>query len=145
MVDDFSQCLVSNARMAARAVTRRYDSYLRPFGVTATQLSLLGAIRMLPSATVSALAEQRGFERTTLTRNLDKLEEMGLVAAVHPAQRNARISAITPRGDALLDRLLPLWRKAQAEMRAELSRETFDDSIKMLRRLAKVSERTAHD
>ena len=56
MADDFTQCMVSNSRMAARAITRRYDSYVRPYGVTATQLSLMGAIRMLPGSTVSALA-----------------------------------------------------------------------------------------
>src|SRR5690349_5811398 len=41
MHDDFSQCMVTNSRMAARAITRRYDAYLRKFGLTATQLSLL--------------------------------------------------------------------------------------------------------
>ena len=48
MADDFSLCMVSNSRMAARAITRRYDAYVREHGVTATQLSLMGAIRMLP-------------------------------------------------------------------------------------------------
>jgi DNA-binding MarR family transcriptional regulator len=138
MVDDFSQCMVSNTRMAARAVTRRYDAYLRPYGVTSTQLSLLGGLRMLPGATVSEIAEKRGFDRTTLTRNLDRLEAIGLVASTHPERGNARISKITPKGDALIEELLPLWRKAQAEMRAELSRETFDESLNLLQRLAKV-------
>jgi DNA-binding MarR family transcriptional regulator len=138
MVDDFSQCMVTNSRMAARAITRRYDAYLRPFGLTATQLSLLGALRGLPGATVSEIAEARGFDRTTLTRNLDRLEAMGLVSALHPAHGNGRISEITPKGDALIDELLPLWRQAQVDMKTELSRDTFDDSIKTLKRLAKV-------
>jgi DNA-binding MarR family transcriptional regulator len=136
--DDFSQCLVSNTRMAARAVTRRYDSYLRPFGITATQFSLLGGVSQMPGATVSELADARGFDRTTLTRNLDRLESLGLVATRHPDRGNGRISDLTPMGHALLERALPRWRQAQAEMQAELSSKTFDDSIKMLRRLAKV-------
>jgi DNA-binding MarR family transcriptional regulator len=136
MLDDFTQCMVSNSRMAARAITRRYDSYLRPHGVTATQLSLLGAIQLMPGSTVSQLAEARGFERTTLTRNLDKLEQMGLVASA--AQGRGRVPALTPKGEALIAELLPLWRRAQAELRTELSSETFDDSINMLKRLSKV-------
>jgi DNA-binding MarR family transcriptional regulator len=136
MADDFTQCMVSNSRMAARAITRRYDAYLRPHGMTATQLSLLGSIRMLPGSTVSQLAEARGFERTTLTRNLDKLEQMGLVTSV--TQGRGRIVEITPTGKAMLRELLPLWRQAQAELRAELSPNAFDDSIKTLKRLAKV-------
>ena len=137
MADDFSQCLVSNTRMAARAITRRYDAYLRPFGVTATQLSLLGGLREMPGATVSEIAEARGFDRTTLTRNLDKLEGLGLVTSHHPDHGNGRISEVTPKGNGLIDQVLPLWRQAQADMKAELSSRTFDDSIKMLQRLAK--------
>ena len=137
MVDDFSQCMVSNTRMAARAITRRYDAYLRPFGVTATQFSLLGGISQMPDATVSEIAEARGFDRTTLTRNLDKLEALGLVTSHHPEHGNGRISDVTPEGQAMLDQARPLWRQAQADMKAELSSRTFDDSIKMLQRLAK--------
>jgi DNA-binding MarR family transcriptional regulator len=138
MRDDFAECMVTNSRMAARAITRRYDAHLRPFGLTSTQLSLLGALRAMPGATVSEVAEARGFDRTTLTRNLDRLEAIGLVASRQAAHGNGRISEITREGNALIDRLLPLWRKAQAEMKAELSRETFDDSINVLKRLAKV-------
>jgi len=137
MPDDFSQCMVSNTRMAARAITRRYDAYLRPFGITATQFSLLGGISQMPDATVSEIADARGFDRTTLTRNLDRLEAMGLIASHHPEHGNGRISDVVPKGRALLDDALPLWRQAQAEMKADLSSRTFDDSIKMLKRLAK--------
>lgn len=136
MADDFTQCMVSNSRMAARAITRRYDSYVRPYGVTATQLSLMGAIRMLPGSTVSELADKRGFERTTLTRNLDKLEQMSLVTST--TRGRGRLPALTARGDDLLEHLLPLWRKAQEDLRAELSTDTFSDGIKLLKRLAKV-------
>ena len=138
MADDFAQCMVSNTRMAARAVTRRYDAYLRPFGVTATQLSLLGGLRELAGATVSEIAEARGFDRTTLTRNLDRLEVMELVRSRHAEHGNGRIAEITEKGDALIEQLLPLWRKAQAKMKAELSRDAFDQSLNMLKRLAKV-------
>jgi len=138
MPDEFSQCLVTNSRMAARAITRRYDGYLRPFGLTATQLSLLGGLRELAGATVSEIADNRGFDRTTLTRNLDRLEAMGLVISTHPAHGNGRIAEITEKGDALIEQLLPLWRKAQADMKNELSRDAFDQSLNVLKRLAKV-------
>jgi|EndMetStandDraft_9_1072997.scaffolds.fasta_scaffold65189_2 DNA-binding MarR family transcriptional regulator len=138
-MDDFDQCMVTNSRMAARAITRRYDAYLRPYGLTATQLSLLGAIDSLPDTTVSELADARGFERTTLTRNLDRLEVMGLITP-RPGRGNARISDITPKGRALITELLPLWRRAQADMKAELSREGFSETLTMLKRLAKVQE-----
>jgi DNA-binding MarR family transcriptional regulator len=138
MSDDFAQCMVTNSRMAARAITRRYDRHLRGRGITSTQLSLMAAIRQWPQSTVSELAERRGFDRTTLTRNLDRLEEMALVES-HPAEKgNGRICTVTPKGRALMAELLPLWREAQAEMRQLLSEDGFDLSLSTLKRLAEV-------
>lgn len=138
MADDLTQCMVSNSRMAARAITRRYDAYLRPHGVTATQFSLLGVIRLAGGSTVSALAEARGFDRTTLTRNLDRLEKNGLIASRDAEKGNGRLCAVTAKGEELLEMLLPLWRRAQAEMKQTLSEEGFATSMKVLKRLAKV-------
>jgi DNA-binding MarR family transcriptional regulator len=138
MVDDFEQCMVTNSRMAARAITRRYDRYLRGRGVSSTQLSLMAAIKRWPQCTVSELAERRGFDRTTLTRNLDRLEEMDLVASSAARKGNGRFCVVTPQGLALMDELLPVWRQAQAEMRQLLSADGFDLSIQTLKRLAEV-------
>ena len=136
MADDFSLCMVSNARMAARAITRRYDAYVREHGVTATQLSLMGAIRMLPGSSVSELAEARGFERTTLTRNLNRLEAMGLITSRAAERGNGRICGLTDKGQALVRDMLPEWRKAQADLRAALGPDGFDTTVATLQRLA---------
>lgn len=138
MTDDFSLCMVSNTRKAARAITRRYDAYARPFGITSTQFSLLGTLASGGDQTVSELAEERGFERTTLTRNLDRLEAMGLVTSRPRDTGNGRLCSLTPAGKSLLDRMLPVWRKAQDEIRAELGPEAFDQTIATLQRLAAV-------
>ena len=138
MHDDFAQCMVTNSRMAARAITRRYDVYLRPYGLTSTQLSLLGAIKAMPDRTVSELAEARAFERTTLTRNLDRLQAMGLIASRPASKGNGRICEMTARGRALVEELIPLWRKAQAEMREALTADGFDQTLGALKRLASV-------
>jgi DNA-binding MarR family transcriptional regulator len=138
MSDDFSECMVSNSRMAARAITRRYDRLLRGTGLTSTQLSLMAAIRQSPESTVSELAERRGFDRTTLTRNLDRLEEVGLIDSRSAAKGNGRICSVTGKGVALMEELLPIWRQAQAEMRSILSEDGFEQSLRTLKRLATV-------
>ena len=138
MIDDFSRCMVSNSRMAARAITRRYEKCLRGFGMTATQLSLMGALAMTPGRTITELADDRGFERTTLTRNLDLLEKQGLVASKPATRGNGRICAITAEGELLIAQLLPAWRTAQAEMKQLLSEQGFDDALATLKRLARV-------
>ncbi|MDP3315266.1 MAG: MarR family winged helix-turn-helix transcriptional regulator [Devosia sp.] len=137
-MDDFSQCMVSNSRMAARAITRRYDAYARPFGITSTQFSLLGAIIAAGDRTVTELAEERGFERTTLIRNLDRLEKLGLIESRAAEHGNGRICSLTPKGKETVQQLLPFWRKAQAEIRAELGADKFDETVVALRRLAAI-------
>jgi len=137
-MDDFSLCMVSNSRMAARAITRRYDAYARPFGITSTQFSLLGVIVAAGDQTVTELAEERGFERTTLTRNLDRLEKLGLIESQAAERGNGRLCRLTEKGRALVDELLPFWRKAQAEVLAELGQAGFDTTIATLQRLARL-------
>jgi DNA-binding MarR family transcriptional regulator len=136
IMDDFSLCMVSNTRMAARAITRRYDALARPYGLTAAQFSLLATVMTLGEMTVSELAERRGFERTTLTRNLDRLEKDGLIASRSAEHGNGRLAGITDKGRAKVEDLLPVWRKAQNEVREALGPDGFDSTVATLQRLA---------
>ena len=99
---------------------------------------LVASAPMAGERNVSELAERRGFERTTLTRNLDRLEKMELIASRPAEHGNGRICSLTPKGRALVDELLPLWRKAQAEIRAELGADGFEDTLMKLQRLATI-------
>jgi DNA-binding MarR family transcriptional regulator len=135
---DFSTCLVFNTRMAARAVTRRYDAMLRPHGVTSAQFQLLGGIRRGEGMTVTELAERNGIDRTGLTRNIDRLERMGLIASRQAAKGNARICDLTEDGEAMVARLTPIWLKAQAEMRELLAPGDFSTTLNVLKRLSRV-------
>jgi DNA-binding MarR family transcriptional regulator len=134
---DFSTCLVFNTRMAARAVTRRYDGLLRPYGVTSAQFSLMGGIKRGEGQTVSQLAERNGIDRTSLTRNLDRLERMGLIAC-RSGKGTARVCDLTDAGEALVAELVPLWVAAQAEMRELLSASDFSTTLTVLKRLSRV-------
>ena len=138
MDPDFSSCLVLNTRMAARAVTRRYDGLLRPHGVTAAQFALLGGLKRGGGRMVSEISARNGLDRTSLTRNLDRLERIGLIASRPAEKGNGRLCALTAEGEALVGRLVPIWVAAQAEMRKELSTEGFSATLEVLRRLSHV-------
>jgi DNA-binding MarR family transcriptional regulator len=142
MQDDFMQCLVLNTRMAARAVTRRADRKLRPFGVTAAQFNILGALLLQSGRSVTEMANSLAMDRTTLSRNLDVLERKGLVKAVAPGESdhaNTRLSALSEEGRKLVDEILPEWRKGQAELRATLRDPDFTDVLTALRQMAKLT------
>lgn len=135
---DFTTCLVFNTRMAARAVTRRYDGLLRPYGVTSAQFSLMGGIKRGEGQTVSELAERNGIDRTSLTRNIDRLERMGLIVSKSAEKGNGRVCDLTDKGEALVQTLIPLWQEAQAEVRELLSAGDFSTTLSVLKRLSRV-------
>jgi DNA-binding MarR family transcriptional regulator len=63
---------------------------------------------------------------------------MGLIVSRPAEHGNGRICKLTDKGEALVEEMLPFWRKAQAEIRAELGAEGFEQTINTLRRLAAV-------
>src|SRR5215472_7862470 len=93
-----ANCACLKVRMAARAVTRAYDSALRPIGLRATQLSILVAVAIDGAISIAALAEFLGMDRTTLTRNLRPLQKQGLIAIGPEGWRRSRVLEITTKG-----------------------------------------------
>ena len=138
MDDDLSQCLVLNTRMAARAVTRRYDKALRPFGITAAQFSILTSMVARPERSVTDMARSIAIDRTTLSRNLDLLVRKGLVSGHEADKGNGRLVALTNEGNDLVRELLPQWRQAQAEMRELLVAPDLKSVVASLQKLSQV-------
>lgn len=137
MDDEFDLCLVLNTRMAARAVTRRADRKLRPFGVTATQFNILAALQKRPARSVTEMAETLAMERTTLSRNLDLVERKGLITTHGAEHGNGRVGSLTPKGEELVDAIVPVWRQSQQELRSGLDEDALQGLIATLRHLAK--------
>jgi DNA-binding MarR family transcriptional regulator len=108
-----SACLCLASRRAARAITRAFDRELRPYGIRATQFSMLVMLILRGSLTIGELAESLGVERTTLTRNLALTEREGWVAIRAGHDARSRIVAPTKKGRAAVTAALPAWRNAQ--------------------------------
>jgi len=128
------ECAMLRVRMTSRAVTRHYESYLAPSGLTGAQFTLLVSLKSDPGATATDLAERLAVDRTTLVRNLDVLERDGLLVSTQDGR--ARRKTLTKAGDKLLSRALPLWRKAQDDLVGKLGEEGWREarhSLKALR------------
>jgi DNA-binding MarR family transcriptional regulator len=61
-------------------------------------------------------AEEMALDRSTLGRNLRVLERMELVNVSEAEDLRARIVALTPRAERLLEQALPLWEAAQRKV-----------------------------
>jgi DNA-binding MarR family transcriptional regulator len=115
-------CLCLHAQRAARALARRFDIALRPFGLTNGQFSLLMSLNRPEPPTIGQLAPFLAMDRTTLTALLKPLERRGLVrVAPDDRDRRSRRVAITEAGVALLAAALPTWRATHAEIDADLA------------------------
>ena len=111
-----ADCTCYNLRKATRAVTQLYDDILRPSGLRVTQFSLLSAVGLFGTVSVSALAEETVMDRTTLTRNLQLLEGQGLIHIEPGADARVREVSLTPAAHEKLAIARGYWTKAQSHM-----------------------------
>jgi DNA-binding MarR family transcriptional regulator len=102
---------------AARALARRFDEALRPFGLTNGQFSLLMSLNRPAPPPMAPVASLLAMDRTTLTAALKPLERRGLVkVSQDPSDRRSRILALTDKGRNLLVDALPVWQSTHEEV-----------------------------
>lgn len=116
------RCLCLHLQRAARAVARRFDEALRPFGLTNGQYSLLIALNRPTAPRMADLVPLLAMDRTTLTAALKPLERRGLVQIAPDVQdrRNRRLY-LTDAGRDLLVEALPVWRSRHDALDADLA------------------------
>ncbi|MFN6954246.1 MAG: MarR family winged helix-turn-helix transcriptional regulator [Acetobacteraceae bacterium] len=129
-------CLCLATQRAARALARRFDAALRPFGLTNGQFSLLVALNRPEPPPIGRLAPFLAMDPSTLTAAVKPLERRGLLRVVPDAQdRRSRRVQITAEGVALLRRAIPAWQAAHAELDAEIGEaaQTLRHGLALLR------------
>jgi DNA-binding MarR family transcriptional regulator len=110
-------CLCLHVQRAARALGRRFDEVLRPFGLTNGQFSLLMSLNRPEPPPMGPVASLLAMDRTTLTAALKPLQRRGLVKiSQDPSDRRSRILALTGKGQDLLVRAVPVWERTHREV-----------------------------
>jgi DNA-binding MarR family transcriptional regulator len=127
-----SNCLSTRLRLATRVITKLYDDALRPFGLTASQLSLLAvaaSFEILRQADVSTLLQM---DNSTLSRNLDRMRANGWLEKVAGDDARVHSHRLTESGKALFEQVMPAWRTAQRRAQKLLG----ESGVKALHRFA---------
>ena len=98
---------------------------------------LLARIARLGPLGVGELAELAGRDYTTVSRQVAKLESLGLVAR-RPAQQDARVheAVVTPTGKAMTRALDAAREKIVAELFVDWDKDDVRDLARLLRRFA---------
>jgi DNA-binding MarR family transcriptional regulator len=119
MVRDTCVCL--HVQRAARSLARQFDEAFRDLDLSHGQFSLMMSLNRPEPPTISAVAALLAMDRTTLTAALKPLERRRLVKiSVDPRDRRGRRLALTPAGEKLLSRAVPIWKRTHAAIEKSL-------------------------
>jgi DNA-binding MarR family transcriptional regulator len=127
-------CVCCALRRTTRALTQFYDRALRSHRLRITQLPILVAASRHAAMPTGRVAARLSMDRTTLLRNVRPLAKRRLVKVGLSRGSGRTEIRITPAGRALLARVYPEWKQAQARALASLGGSDFS------RRLAALAE-----
>ena len=120
------KCLCLHIQRAARLLARRFDTALKPVGLTNGQFSLLMSLNRpnlpgIPKATVGSVSELLGMDRTTLTAAARVLFGRGLLVLESEAgDRRSKVLRLTPEGRRVLAAAVPIWTREHELVEAQL-------------------------
>lgn len=106
-------------------MTKVYDLYLQPIGITVTQYTLLLAVQRLGPVTITTLADEVILERTTCTRNLKVLERKELIHLQPGQDKRMKQVVLTALGAEKITDAQPLWKEAQHVIFKEIGEDSF--------------------
>ena len=107
-------------RQIALKLTKIYDEALIDTGIKITQYSLLKNIEKIGSPNINNLAISTQLDRSTLARNLDKLEQMKLIFFKFGNDKRNKILSLTPHGKQILIKANISWKTIQDKITKNL-------------------------
>ena len=120
-------------RQIALKLTKIYDEALIDAGIKVTQYSLLKNIEKIGTPNINNLAISTQLDRSTLTRNLEKLERMKLIFFKFGDDKRNKILSLTPHGKQILIKANISWKTIQDKITKNLGidkKSIFDLTIK---------------
>ncbi len=125
-------------RQIALKLTKIYDEALIDTGIKVTQYSLLKNIEKIGTPNIKNLAIATQLDRSTLARNLEKLERMKLVFLKFGDDKRNKILSITSQGKQILIKANIAWEIIQDKVSKNLGEDKkniFDLTIKNINEL----------
>ena len=114
------ECLAGRARLISRAVSSIYDDALRPHGITTAQMGILAVVSALSQPRSTDVAKTLCLEKSTLSRNLDRMVDHGWLEIVSGDDARSQQLHITSKGARLVEKVAPAWQTAQRKARTLL-------------------------
>jgi DNA-binding MarR family transcriptional regulator len=129
-------CQCATLRRATRVLTQHYEAGLRPFGVRASQFTILQVLSLAGEVSQGRLGQMLAMDTTTLTRTLRVMAHNGWIADRRGKDRRERFLRLTRAGNNLLNRALPVWEQVQARLSAQLGSERWQQLFALANQVA---------
>ena len=121
------ECFSMRTRFLNRTINSIYDEAFRELGVTASQANMLVAIVKVEDLSPTQLSQILNIEKSTLSRNLDRLRKAELIEIVEPNSGRTKSLKISQAGNDLMPKMYPLWQKAQESVQQLLGEQGSAD------------------
>ncbi len=109
-----TECIAQRVRHLSRIITQKYDAALRPHGITMCQFTVLSHLARHDSLRAVDIGNILAIEKSTMSRNLQRLVNLGLIVKDRFAGIYGREIRLSPLGREKLQEAYPGWQKAQA-------------------------------
>jgi DNA-binding MarR family transcriptional regulator len=108
-----SECIAHRVRLLNRVITGLYDRALQPFGIKVNQVTILVMLSMAGKAEPSDIAATLLMEKSTVSRNLDRMRKKGWIRIANGDDGLSQVITVTSEGRKLLAMVRGEWMKAQ--------------------------------
>lgn len=119
---------ISNA--VSRGASRLY---LREFGVGIIEWRVMAMLAVEPGIMANRIGAVVSLDKAAVSRSLKILEDMALVASAASGDPRRRSYALTPKGQALHDRIMHVALQRETRLLAGMSDKDRDDLVRLMR------------
>ena len=128
-------CIADKMRFLNRVITNLYDESLREVGMTTAQMNILVTVAKYGTARPGEVGAWLHMEKSTLSRNLDRLRKPGWIRSRPVARGRAIELELTPKGHVVLNQGLPRWKRAQRKAESILGDKGVKEVMEIAERL----------
>ena len=118
-IDNFDprECINGRVSRAQRIISGVFRKYIKSFGITSSQLSMLFVLSKRGVISQRELSEILYLEKSSVSRNKRRLVSQGWI------QNEGLNLMLTKEGLTFLDEIIPEWDKAMLEIKATLGED----------------------
>ncbi len=136
MMHKLEDSLGFQVNMTANAMKNRFNSFLKPYGLTSEQYVIMKSVEENPDISPTQLAEITFKDKTTITRMIDTLVKNEMLLRIpKPDDRRAYQIGWSKKGEKTMHTILPITEDLLAKIRSQFSSDELATFLSILEQL----------